>query len=46
LGHPVNLAILIPVYTFVLATYDGALGALMIVTLGSCVVFAVRSKWR
>ncbi len=36
----------IPVYTYILATYDGALAALMIVTLGGCVVSTVQSKWR
>ena len=37
---------LIPLYTYVLATYDGALAALMIVTLGGCVVSTVQSRWR
>jgi len=37
---------LIPVYTYILATYDGALAALLVVTLGACVVLAVQSKWR
>ena len=36
----------IPVYTYILATYDGALGALMIVTLGGCVLSTVKSKWK
>ena len=36
----------IPVYTYILATYDGALAALMIVTLGGCVISTVQSRWR
>jgi hypothetical protein len=36
----------IPVYTYVLATYDGSLAALLIVTLGGCVFSAVQSRWQ
>jgi hypothetical protein len=38
---------LIPVYTFIMATYDGALGALFVATLGAVVIAATRRwKWR
>lgn len=35
---------LFPPYTFILATYDGALGALLLVTAVAAIVWAIRSK--
>jgi hypothetical protein len=37
---------LIPLYTWMLATYDGSLMALVTITLGGCIVSVFHSKWR
>jgi hypothetical protein len=37
---------LFPPYTFMLATYDGALGALLLVTVVSLLVLVLPSTWR
>jgi hypothetical protein len=39
-----TLLSILPIYTFILATYDGALGALLLVTAAAAIAGAVRKK--